>query len=297
MNGFLLVDKPAGMTSHDVVDRIRKAASQRRVGHTGTLDPAATGLLIICLGKATRLSEHLTRLDKTYEGVLRLGLTTDSFDLDGAVTEEKPVPEVRLEEIQKACNAFVGDIEQLPPMVSAVKVGGERLYKKARKGETVERKPRAVTVHEYSVLDYLAPDARVRVRCTSGTYVRSLCHDVGQGFGCGGVLASLRRTAVGPHAVDAATPLDELQDGDAVVKALRPMGEALTLPTVMVRAHRRDIVLTGGVLSAPDLVGACEAQEGWVQIKSEGGELVALGQIERSAAGPRIHAKRVFVEQ
>jgi len=294
MTGLLLIDKPAGVTSHDVVDHIRKAARIRRVGHTGTLDPGATGLLILCLDKATRLSEHLTRLDKIYEGTMRLGIITNSYDLDGPILEERPVPALSMEAIQRACAAFSGMIEQVPPMVSAVKVGGERLYKKARKGETVERAPRAITVHEFSVLGYTPPDALVRVRCTSGTYVRSLCHDVGQKLGCGAVLASLRRTAVGHHRVEDAAPMDQFAAPDDVASRLLPIDTALDLPEAVVREARRSVLGAGGTLSNSDLRAPCVAREGWVQIKSERGELLALGVVQPTAAGPRIQPKRVF---
>ena len=177
MNGILLVDKPTGMTSHDVVDRLRRAARIRRIGHTGTLDPGATGLLILCLGSATRLSEFLICLDKVYEGEMRLGIVTDSFDLDGKTVEERPVPHLDPVDIQKALDRFTGDILQVPPMVSAVKINGERLYKKARKGEVVERPPRPVTIREFVLLRYTPPNVVFRVRCTRGTYARSLCHD------------------------------------------------------------------------------------------------------------------------
>ncbi|MFM1920344.1 MAG: hypothetical protein RLZZ303_1978 [Candidatus Hydrogenedentota bacterium] len=294
MTGILLVDKPSGMTSHDVVDRVRKAAGTRRVGHTGTLDPNATGLLVLCLGKATRLSEHLTGLDKTYEGTMRLGITTDSYDSDGEVVQERPVPELTLEQIQAICDRFTGAIEQLPPMVSAVKVGGERLYKIARKGEVVERQPRKVTVHEFKVLEYNAPDALIRVRCTSGTYVRALCHDVGEILGCGAILSSLRRTQVGRHSVADAATLDDLTSPEVVRERLMPMGQALDFPEVIIKPQSNAIVLSGGSLSPRDLVKPCMHSEGWVQVKTETGRLVALGIIEPSAAGARIHAKRVF---
>ncbi len=295
MTGLLLIDKPSGVTSHDVVDHVRRAARTRRVGHTGTLDPNATGLLIICIEKATRLSEHLTRLDKTYEGTMRLGIVTESYDLDGQVVEEKPVPELTLEDIQKICDTYTGAIEQAPPMVSAVKVGGERLYKKARKGEVVERVARAVTVYEFSVLAYNAPDAIVRVRCTSGTYVRSLCHDVGQQIGCGAVLASLRRTAVGKHHVENATPMNEITTPEDVTSRLLSIDTALDMPEVVLRELRRAIINAGGSLANSDLLAPCELREGWVQIKSEQGELLALGMIQPTAAGARIQPKRVFV--
>ncbi len=295
MNGLLLVDKPVKLTSHDVVDRIRKASGLKRVGHTGTLDPGATGLLVLCLGKATRLSEHLTGLDKTYEGIMRLGVVTDSYDLDGKVLEEHPVPEVSVELLQQRCGKFTGEIEQVPPMVSAVKVGGERLYKLARKGEVVERKPRKVSVHEFSVLSYEAPDAHVRVCCSSGTYVRGLCHDVGQQLGCGAILASLRRTYVGRHSVNDALPVDQFISPDIVRERLFPMEDALELPTIVIRNSSRNTVMTGGTLLGPELTTLCAAREGWVQVKAGDGTLLALATVEATAAGPRFHCKRVLV--
>lgn len=294
MTGLLLVDKPSGMTSHDVVDRIRRAAGVRRVGHTGTLDPSATGLLILCLGKATRLSEHLTGLDKTYQGIMRLGIVTDSYDLDGKVLEENPPPEVSAEDIQRLCDAFVGRIEQLPPMVSAVKVGGQRLYKAARKGQEVERQPRAVTVHEFRVLTCVRPDVEVRVACTSGTYVRSLCHEVGKKLGCGAALASLRRTWVGRYSVEAATPVDAFCSPEDVMQKLLPMNDALDLPSVVVKDSARTVLGAGGMLVASNLHEECAVREGWVQLKAGNGDLLGLGTVQPTAAGVCIHPKRVF---
>lgn len=296
MNGILLVDKPAGKTSHDVVDHIRRAAGTRRVGHTGTLDPAATGLLVLCIGTATRLSEHLTGLDKTYEGSMRLGLVTDSHDVDGKVLHESDVPELSAEDIQNVCNRFVGKIMQAPPMVSAVKVGGERLYKKARQGVEVERTPRPVTVREFVVLGYDPPEASIRVRCTRGTYVRSLCHEVGQALGCGAILSQLRRTYVGDYVIDDAATLDALQNPDDVQGRLIPLEQALDLPEVVVKRTSRNTVISGGQLTASDLIGTCPARQGWVQIKSDEGKLLALGQIHAEPPGPYIHSKRVFAE-
>jgi len=294
MTGVLLIDKPAGITSHDAVDHIRRASGIRRVGHTGTLDPAATGLLILCLGKATRLSDHLIGLDKTYEGVMRLGVVTESYDLDGAVTDEHPVPPLTLEAIQTVCDRYSGEIGQVPPMVSAVKIGGERLYKRARKGETVEREPRLVRVFEYSALAYDPPDVQIRVRCSRGTYVRSLCHDVGQDLGCGAVLAGLRRTMVGNYDVKGALPLDAFTGPEVVTERLIPMNEALDLPRVVVRNARRGIVASGGALSTPDLTARCPVEDGWVQILGENGKLLALGQVEPGPVGSRVLPKRVF---
>ncbi|MBN2309160.1 MAG: tRNA pseudouridine(55) synthase TruB [Candidatus Hydrogenedentes bacterium] len=297
MNGILLVDKSAGMTSHDVVDRIRSAAGIRRVGHTGTLDPAATGLLILCLGAATRLSEFLTGLDKVYEGTMRLGLITDSYDLDGRILEERPVPGLTAEAIQNAFDAFTGDIMQTPPMVSAVKIGGERLYKKARKGEVVDRPARPVTVREFRLLGFDTPLVHFRVRCTRGTYARSLCHEVGQMLGCGGALSLLRRTWVGHHSVDEAAPVESFATRDDVLRRMAPLEGALQLPEVVVLPNRINTVLSGGVLGRADLQADCPVTEGWVQVKSPTGKLLALAQVQNASPHPALHPKRVLCAQ
>ncbi|MCC6697618.1 MAG: tRNA pseudouridine(55) synthase TruB [Candidatus Hydrogenedentes bacterium] len=282
------------MTSHDVVDIIRRATGIRRIGHTGTLDPAATGLLILCVGPATRLSEFLTGLDKTYEGALLLGVTTDSYDMDGRVLAEHAVPDTSLEGLQTLCNRFTGEILQVPPMVSAVKVGGERLYKLARKGETVEREPRPVTVREFTVLSYEPPQATFRLCCTRGTYARSLCHDVGQLLGCGGCLASLRRTAVGRYSIGDAMPVLSFNSPDKVKSRLLPLNTALDLPEAVVRHARQGLVLSGCALENRDLRADCPIEEGWIQVKSESGELLALGMVESPGGFARIQPKRVL---
>lgn len=294
MTGILLVDKPSGMTSHDVVDYVRKKAQIRRVGHTGTLDPAATGLLILCLGKATRLSEHLTGLDKVYEGDMRLGVVTDSYDRDGEVLEEHPVPALTEVDVSEAFEKYTGDILQVPPMVSAVKIGGERLYKKARKGETIEREPRKVRIKELTLLNFDPPLIHFRIACSRGTYVRSICHDIGHDLGCGAILESLRRTQVGPHSVDEAHTLEELGDEVAVEQALVPLEDALDLPRVTVRRGSESLVASGGTLMPKDLLGECPVQEGWVQLQADTGELLALAQVEMSPAAVRIQPRRVF---
>ena len=296
MDGLLLVDKPAGMTSHDVVDRIRKAAQQRRVGHTGTLDPAATGLLLICLGKATRLSEHLTGLSKTYEATLRFGVETSSYDMDGEVVAEKPVPVLTAATIQAACNAYVGTIQQLPPMVSAIKVGGQRLYKLARKGEVVERKARTVTIARFDVLEVTLPEAKVVVECSSGTYIRSLCHDVGKDLDCGAALSALRRTQVGEHLIHQAAILDDLKVPEDIEARLLPMGQVLNFPAVTVNPTGLQIVTHGGSLSVHMLTEACPVENGWVQVKDSAGALLALAQAESTDTGLSLHPKRVFIE-
>lgn len=294
MKGILLVDKPPRLTSHDVVDRIRKASGIRRVGHTGTLDPAATGLLILCLGPATRLSEFLTGLDKVYEGTMRLGVVTDSYDLDGEVSAQNDVPPLAVEAIEKCFAQFTGDILQMPPMVSAVKVGGERLYKKARKGEEVERPARPVTVHEFEIQGFESPDIHFRLRCSRGTYARSLCHDIGQLLGCGAALAALRRTAVGSHSVENAATLDALRTRGDVQSRLLPLEQALDLPEVTVNRSRERIVISGGALKREDLLAECPVGSGWVQMKSRSGALLALGDVQTTPLGLTIQPKRVL---
>lgn len=297
MKGILLVDKPAGMTSHDVVDKIRRAAQMRRVGHTGTLDPAATGLLILCLGQATRLSEHFTGLSKVYEGTMRLGIVTHSYDLDGEVLSEHPVPDIEIAQLQAICDTFTGPIQQIPPMVSAVKVGGERLYKKARKGQTVERAARNVIVSAFDVLAWDAPDARVRITCSSGTYVRSLCHDVGEKLGCGAVLASLRRLAVGHHRIEDAQPVGSFVTPEDVEARLLAMGDALDLPVALIGDDSHAALTHGNPIASRDLLEGCPVASGWVQLKSPAGTLLALGLVESAGLETCIHPKRVFIAE
>jgi tRNA pseudouridine55 synthase len=204
-----LIDKPAGPTSHDVVDAIRSQFRLKKVGHCGTLDPNATGLLIIVLGRGTKLSEKLMSSDKVYEGTIKFGETTDSYDADGELVSSLPVPPTTIEELNELASSFVGDQMQMPPMVSAVKMGGVPLYKLARKGIEVERKARLVHVYNYRFSDYQEPVGRFRVACTKGTYVRSLAHELGQKLGCGAHLATLRRISSGKFDVANATEFEE----------------------------------------------------------------------------------------
>jgi len=197
LDGAILIDKPAGPTSHDVVDAIRSQFNIRKVGHCGTLDPNATGLLVIVLGRGTKLSEKLMSSDKVYEGTIKFGETTDTFDRNGQLVTSLPVPPTTAEELNNLAGAFVGDFMQMPPMVSAIKSGGVPLYKLARKGLEVERQPRLVHVYNFRFSDYHEPVGRFRVACTKGTYVRSLAHDLGQKLGCGAHLTTLRRTVSG----------------------------------------------------------------------------------------------------
>lgn len=214
LDGGLLVDKPPGMTSHDVVDVLRRRFKLKKVGHAGTLDPNATGLLIMMLGKGTKLSERLMGADKTYEGVIRFGIATDSQDIDGKVTAEREVPELTLEQLNELAASFQGDQMQKPPMVSAVKKDGVPLYKLARKGVEVERGARLVHVYSFRILSYEKPDATFRMKCTKGTYVRTFASDLGEKIGCGAMLAALRRTRSGDLDIADAHPLDTVKTWD-----------------------------------------------------------------------------------
>src|SRR5580658_248893 len=196
-DGAVLIDKPAGPTSHDVVDAIRRAFRLEKVGHCGTLDPNATGLLIIVLGKGTKLSEKLMSDDKVYEGTMKFGETTDSYDANGELVASLPVPPITLEELNQTAATFQGDLMQTPPMVSAVKIKGVPLYKMARKGIEVERKARLIHIYNFRFSAYTEPFGQFRIACTKGTYVRALAHEIGQKIGCGAHLATLRRVVSG----------------------------------------------------------------------------------------------------
>jgi tRNA pseudouridine55 synthase len=209
-DGAILVDKPAGPTSHDVVDAIRRRFQIKKVGHCGTLDPNATGLLIIVLGRGTKLSERLMGDDKVYEGTMKFGESTDSYDSDGELTGSLPVMPMTLDELNEEAATFIGDQMQVPPMVSAIKKDGVPLYKLARKGIEVEREPRLIHIYNFRFTEYAEPLAKFRVACTKGTYIRSLAHDLGQKLGCGAHLTALQRSASGKFDVADALPLDTI---------------------------------------------------------------------------------------
>ena len=211
MDGIINVYKEKGFTSHDVVAKLRGILRMKKIGHTGTLDPAAEGVLPVCLGKGTRLCDMLTDKTKTYRAVLLLGQETDTQDTTGVVQAEYPV-HVTEEEVRKAIVSFLGDYMQIPPMYSALKVNGKKLYELARQGKEVERQPRQITIHELELLEFQDGDCRLRVRCSKGTYIRTLCEDIGRALGCGGCMAALRRSRAGVYTLDRAIPLQQLLD-------------------------------------------------------------------------------------
>ncbi|MGH2554676.1 MAG: tRNA pseudouridine(55) synthase TruB [Actinomycetota bacterium] len=230
-SGFLLIDKPAGITSHDAVDAIRRALGTRKVGHAGTLDPLATGLLLMGVGRATRLLRFLGDLAKVYEGAGLLGIETTTLDAEGDEVRRSPVVRVDEEALNAALSGFVGDIEQVPPAYSAVKVGGRKLYEAARRGQEVEAPRRNVHVDAFELLRFESPRFEFGVRCSAGTYVRSLVADVGRVLGCGAHVVALRRTAIGPYRVEDASP---------------PEAPGPLLPLERAVEHLEAVVLTEG---------------------------------------------------
>ena len=210
--GILLVDKPGGITSHDVGDRVRRIFRMKKVGHAGTLDPMATGLMLILVGKATKVSQYLMSMDKEYTGTLKLGEETDSQDADGEVLVRKEVPDLSEDDVKSAMKGFLGDQYQTPPMFSAKKVDGQPLYKLARKGKTVPREPRVIHVSRYELTAFEPPEASFLVACSKGAYVRTLAHDLGQKLGCGAHLNVLRRTGVGKFRIEKADTLETLKE-------------------------------------------------------------------------------------
>lgn len=211
INGIILINKEAGFTSHDVVAKLRGIMKQKKIGHTGTLDPDATGVLPVCMGSATKVCDLLTDKDKTYVARLRLGVETDTMDATGEIVKTSPVT-WDMERISQVIKGFIGEQDQIPPMYSAIKVNGKKLYELAREGKTIERKPRRIIIHELRVLEVFPEqkELSLEVTCSKGTYIRSLCHDIGQVLGCGGIMASLVRTRVGSFQLNQTVTLDEI---------------------------------------------------------------------------------------
>lgn len=273
MNGVLIVDKPAGPTSFEVVQRVRRALGVQKAGHTGTLDPLATGVLPICLGGATRIAGFIALADKTYEAVIRLGVETDTLDAAGAVVAEKPVPTLDEAALEAALSRFRGTFAQTPPMYSAVKVGGKRLYELARAGEQVERAPREVTVHELVLRDFSADEIRVGVKASKGFFVRTLAHDLGAALGCGAHLKALRRTQSGPFTLERAVPLERIEAGEPVRDRLIPVEDALSeLPAVRVSSGEAQKVVHGVPLEVP-------SPPGRVRVIGPGERLLAIAEV------------------
>ncbi|MBI5293847.1 MAG: tRNA pseudouridine(55) synthase TruB [Chloroflexi bacterium] len=294
ISGVLVVDKPVGMTSHDVVQVIRNGTSLRRAGHTGTLDPRASGVLVILVGPAVRLSEYVSASDKRYQAIIRLGSTTDTFDADGRFTRSNVPVNVTEAQFEEVLKSFIGEIEQTPPPYSAVKVQGRKAYEMARQGEEVDLTPRKIQVHHLEVLEWAPPEVVVDVHCSSGTYVRSLANDLGEKLGCGAYLVGLRRTKSGRFSLRDAVPLRKLQEAFTAgnwYQYLIPAAEALgDWPAVELSPDEVEAVRHGHRVKVKE--GNTEAK---VRGVSTQGELVALMELATAEDGSsEWQPKKVF---
>lgn len=273
MDGIVIVDKSQGWTSQDVTARLRRVFGTRRIGHGGTLDPMATGVLPVFVGRATRAVEFFEHAEKTYETVLRLGITTDTEDMTGTVLTEENVSFTE-EQLQETLAAFRGEILQVPPMYSALKVNGQKLCDLARKGKTVERQPRPITIHELTLVERGENTLRLRVRCSKGTYIRTLCKDIGEKLGCGGCMESLRRVAAGEYTVDEAVPLQTLLETEEPEKYLRDVDTMFrNYPAVTLTANQETRCRNGNAFSVSLAPGTYRAY-------SQDGEFLMLAKVD-----------------
>ena len=273
MNGIVIVDKPQGWTSQDVTARLRRVFNTRRIGHGGTLDPMATGVLPVFVGRATRGVEFFEHAEKTYETVLRLGITTDTEDISGTVLTEREafVTGAMLEEVLKQ---FRGEIMQVPPMYSALKINGQKLVDLARKGKTVERQPRPITIHELECVEFTGETARLRVRCSKGTYIRTLCKDIGEALGCGGCMAALRRVSAGEYTIGEAVPLQTLLDSEDPGRYLRPVDSMFrNYPAVKLTPKQETRCRNGNSFSV-------SLKPGTYRAYGQNGEFLMLAKVE-----------------
>ena len=282
--GFLNINKPAGMTSHDVVARLRRALGLRKLGHAGTLDPLATGVLVLCVGRATRLSEYVMRGDKRYLAVVRPGVSTDTWDAEGEVLDRRDASGLQREAVMEALDSFRGDLEQLPPMYSAVKQDGRKLYELARAGVTVTRRPRSVTLHSLELVDWTPPTFTLELTCSAGTYVRSLAHDLGEALGTGAYLAALTRTASGAFRLQDATTPDDLLARPDWRSLLVPASQALpTIPSLPLDEAACDHLLQGRAVARRK----GDPSTALAQALTPGGSLLAIVEGDASLWKPR----------
>ena len=273
MNGIVIVDKPQGWTSQDVTARLRRVFGTRRIGHGGTLDPMATGVLPVFVGRATRAVEFFEHAEKTYETVLLLGKKTDTQDVTGTVLEKRAV-DVTKSQVEEVLTRFRGEIMQVPPMYSALKVNGQKLYELARKGKQVERQPRPVTVYELTVLSFENNRLSLRVRCSKGTYIRTLCEDIGEALGCLGCMEALRRTQAGEYRLEDAVALEDLLESSTPESCLRGMDTMFArYPAVKLTANQEKRCRNGNSFTRP-------MPDGIYRAYGENGEFLMLAKVE-----------------
>ena len=275
MDGIVIVDKPQDWTSQDVTAKLRGVFQTRRIGHGGTLDPMATGVLPVFVGRATRGVEFFEHAEKTYEAVLRLGLTTDTEDITGTALEEKPV-QVTKEQILAVLERFKGEIRQIPPMYSAIKINGQKLCNLARKGKEVERPARTITIHSLDFLDMDGADVRLRVHCSKGTYIRTLCKDIGEALGCGGCMAALRRVSAGSYTIADAVPLADLVASDDPARYLHGVDTLFSQHSAVTLTEKQALRCRNGNSFTIELA------DGTYRAYDEAGEFLMLAKVEEN---------------
>jgi len=286
-NGILLCDKPYDLTSHDVVGRLRKLLGQKKIGHTGTLDPRATGLMVLCLGQATKIARFITDVDKTYKAEVTLGQVSKTFDAEGIDldTPYNIVPKLKEDDIVSLLNSFSGAIRQKVPIYSAVKVEGKRLYKSARKGEAVEPPEREVFIDSINLISFDSPKITFEVSCSKGTYIRSLANDIGEKIGCGAYLSELKRTRVGNYYLCDAITLDKVESfkkEGSLAKYLRPIDTVLSFPSIMVNEEFSSLIISGRSPRYQDIIrieGDFRSEE-FISLRDYNGNIRAIGKSE-----------------
>ena len=299
INGIVNIYKEKGYTSHDVVAVLRKVVGQKKIGHTGTLDPDATGVLPVCLGRATKVCELLTDHDKTYEALLLLGKTTDTQDISGEVLEEKDPAHLTEEEVRSCIESFIGEYDQVPPMYSALKVNGKKLYELAREGKTVERKSRRVQIHGIRILEMNLPHVRMEVDCSKGTYIRTLCHDIGEKLQVGGCMEELERTKVGRFLKEDAVTLDEvrqkMEQGDGA-ELFTPLDQIFEeLPAVTVTDAKAWMSYNGNDLPERFLLEKEEWTDGQ-EVRVYDSRKNFIGLYQYRAPKKLFHIKKMFLD-
>jgi tRNA pseudouridine55 synthase len=293
--GLLLVDKPNGMTSHDVVVAIRRYVRPHRVGHTGTLDPLASGLLILCVGEATKIAGFVEAQYKLYHAVALLGVKTDTQDVTGKRLSQTPIDNIAEDRIREAARLFVGVMEQRPPAFSAIKVGGVPAYKLARRRKNVQIRPRQIDIRRFEVERVRLPRVELSIECSKGTYVRTLCNDLGAALGVGGCLESLRRLAVGRFKVADARPLAELGTRESIMQALLRTSDALShMPAVTCTMEQAKQLAQGMKLAVSDQIRPLQVEDSWARALGPDGELIAMGTLSRNGDTLVFHPRRVL---
>lgn len=284
MDGILNIYKEAGWTSHDVVAKLRGILKTRKIGHTGTLDPDAVGVLPVCIGRATKACDMLTDRSKVYEAVLRLGITTDTEDMSGKILSENEV-QATVKEIEEAVQSFLGDYEQIPPMYSAIKVNGKKLYELAREGKVIERKPRPITIYQLDILEIDLPKIRLRISCSKGTYIRSLCRDIGEKLGCGGCMEQLIRTRVGEFKLEETLPLEQVENltkAGEIEEKIKPVDELFSEYPAIVLTEESDqkLAYNGNPLSLRNLtLPPADQKEGrWIRLYDREKKFIGIYQ-------------------